>query len=1489
LLLLLLFVPLHAQKVVTGNPGTFTAELRVLAEDLPLKEKQKEAEQRISDFELWWQQAPLDDSAGREAVMLVQRMWDRKLRLDPVILTYLDALEAFPFHILSTEEFRIWLSFSSDLLQGRKARNYTAFLDATAAFFNDFSIYQSRSLQWQLQDARDLRLEYDSTLILFVAGTDLKGRVKGDSTLIATTSGRWDIMNSRWIGEGGKLSWERVGLDPDMVYANLPSYALDLRSTSFIIDSAVFTHREYLERPLLGRLEEKLMMQADSATASYPRFSSYLAEMVLRDIFPGIDYSGGFSMEGKRVLGRAVGDRKAVLDFRRGGKLFIRLRAAAFAIHPDRISSQRASVAIYHEEDSIFHPGLRMRYLHADRELSLLRPDDGLGQSPYMDTWHGLDMYFEAMYWRMDGETINLQDIRGLSSEGRAFFESMDYYSRERYELLQGIDDYNPLDLINNYCKRNFTEEFYLEDYVNFIRRPPDQVKAVLLDMANRGFINYDLDNDRIRVKDRLFKYLRARAGRSDYDVMQLRSTISALPNATLSLANFDLKIRGVPAVFLSDSQQVIIYPTEQELVMQKNRSFRFNGKVQAGNFQFHTRESNFDYEKFRINMPVIDRMVFRVQSFQPDANGFYTLEPVQTVLSDLSGEIQIDMPHNKSGKDSNPEYPIFKAGSEAYAYYDDKRIHGGVYTRDRFNYRIRPFTIDSLDNLSTAGLEFDGYLNSGGIFPDLEVPLKVRPDYSLGFVTETPASGYPAYGGKGTYYNTIDLSNQGLRGTGSIEYLASLSESRDILFYLDSTRAGVDRFSLKEQRAGVQFPQVSGEALDMLWIPYQDVMHLRSTTVPALMYAGEARLKGRLALRPEGLSGAGELDFEDALMSSNHYSFLHHEFNADTSDFSLKSFDLSELAFVVKDYRAHVDLEKRKGEFRSNGGVARVEFLLNDYITFMDECTWLMDEAKISLRNTTAMAQDYGNLDPRQMVDARIIGSEFISVHPAQDSLRFFAGQGVFDLKEGVIRAEGVQFIRVADAAIFPHEKKVAIYRKAEMGTLENARVLADVKTKYHLLDEATVNVHSRNSYGGKAFYPYKDESGTLTRLPLHTIGAKDGISFAEADVSDSARVYLSPAFAYQGKARMDAPERFLNFDGAFRIAHDCDTLPRPWVKFEGRVNPDTVIIPLATPVRDISNRELEVGVMYSNGMQGHYAAFLQRKAVYSDESVVVSGGAIMYDKASQEYRIASVERLKDAEAHGSYLSLSRKDCSVLGTGPVYIGAEFGQVGAAGYGEVHHLMVPDSTWMRVSLSLNFFFSAKALETMANDLDGANLEAADFTEGFYPASLKELLGADKAEEVIAEISMYGSLQKVPEAMKQTLVLSDVTLAWNEEARAWVSQGDLGLASVAGKSLLRKIPGKLVVERKRSGDVLTLYLEAGSKDWYLFSYSRSLMQALAADNEFNTIIREEKPDDRTQDVKKGEQSYRYIISTERKRRDFIRKFMDLQPGTEGGED
>ena len=85
------------------------------------------------------------------------------------------------------------------------------------------------------------------------------------------------------------------------------------------------------------------------------------------------------------------------------------------------------------------------------------------------------------------------------------------------------------------------------------------------------------------------------------------------------------------------------------------------------------------------------------------------------------------------------------------------------------------------------------GVLTSGGIFPDIVEPLRVQKDYYLGFRTETPDGGLPAYGGKGHYTKKLKLDHSGLRGSGELTYLASRAKSKDFLFLPDSTVALTD------------------------------------------------------------------------------------------------------------------------------------------------------------------------------------------------------------------------------------------------------------------------------------------------------------------------------------------------------------------------------------------------------------------------------------------------------------------------------------------------------------------------------------------------------------------------------------------------------------------------------------------------------------------------------------------------------------------------
>jgi len=75
-------------------------------------------------------------------------------------------------------------------------------------------------------------------------------------------------------------------------------------------------------------------------------------------------------------------------------------RSKIFIIEPDRVNASKAAITIFHQDDSIYHSGVRLRYMHEKREVSLLRTEKGLMESPYFNTFHRIEIDSEAIYWR---------------------------------------------------------------------------------------------------------------------------------------------------------------------------------------------------------------------------------------------------------------------------------------------------------------------------------------------------------------------------------------------------------------------------------------------------------------------------------------------------------------------------------------------------------------------------------------------------------------------------------------------------------------------------------------------------------------------------------------------------------------------------------------------------------------------------------------------------------------------------------------------------------------------------------------------------------------------------------------------------------------------------------------------------------------------------------------------------------------------------------
>ena len=571
------------------------------------------------------------------------------------------------------------------------------------------------------------------------------------------------------------------------------------------------------------------------------------------------------------------------------------------------------------------------------------------------------------------------------------------------------------------------------------------------------------------------------------------------------------------------------------------------------------------------------------------------------------------------------------------------------------------------------------------------------------------------------------------------------------------------------------------------------------------------------------------------------------------------------------------VDFNERKGEFRSTGIGSTVEFPVNQYMCFMEAFDWWMDEQKITLINNLPL--EIGNLDTldyRELIDIDLSGSEFVSLHPEQDSLKFFSLRATYDIKENVIYAEDVKIIKVADAAVFPGEGNIVIRQEAKLDPILNSVIVADTLHKKHLIYNADVNILAKNNYMAKGNIDYTNEIGEVQQVYFTEISVDTSFrTYGLTNITDTVSFALSPYFDFRGLISMYADNKYLTFDGGYRVKQDCDPMPGSWVKFKSEINPKNIYLPVDDSLLDIRNKLISDAVVLSLS-QDIYPAFLMKKDRYNDHEIISAKGIIHYNKLAEEFRIGSLDRIAGKTNEGNYLVLSNKVCTLYGEGEIDPGMKYDVVDMRAFGNVIHYIIPDSTSLDIVLGINFFFSDDLLDMMSDELMLANLDGVSITGNKYLSAMYGMLGKEEADRVMSDLSLYGTIRRVPKELENTLFLSDVKLTWNQRMRSFVSYGPIGIGSIMDKQINKYVNGYIVMEKRRGGDVLNIYIEINDKQWYYFNYNNLIMQAISSDEIFNNKLSELDEKKRSLKLEDSKQSYQYIISTRRKKIDFISK-------------
>ncbi len=1410
-------------------------------------------------------------------------MLEKNLRVFPDFISYFDAIYNYSNSDMSSDNFIKWNKTLEKVIKKYNNKKVQNFLEVSNNLFLDGTIYvtsrsQKSATRWQvsLKDSFDIQFVKKIPIFTF-KNVDLRCFSKNDSSIIRNTSGQLFPFRSVWQGNGGKIDWQRARKNKNTYYAKVNSYNIGLKKSSYYIDSVLF-YSSYFDYPIMGKLTEKVLSVISYEKVVYPAFESYSKRLDIKNLNnnKNIEYNGGFTIRGSNLYGSGTIDNLSKLIISYNNKEVLVAESIGFIINDEEIISEKAKIKFSLDSDSIFHPASNLIFSTNSKTLTLSRGEDGIYAAPFFNSYHKLDMYVETLSWLVGDSSIKLSVPKGTKSIKTARFASLNFFDVNIYDNLNN-EMGNVLVSIKRFVEIYGSNIFTINDLAKYLVMTKNDLQFLLFDLTELGFINYDSQKKLITCSEKLFNYIKNRSGEKDYDVMIINSNSET--NAILNLNSLDLNIFGIDRVILSLKNKVWIKPGGRRLTLKKNRDINFDGLITAGKTQFYGFDFSFIYEDFKLNLPKCDSMFIWANYKESNRKG--KLVRLQSKIVSLECRIIIDDPSNKSGLDtSHHGYPTLYSNTKSYIYYDDLSIQNGLYKRDNFKFIVNPFIMDSLDNFTNHGIDLNGLLTTGGIFPDFENNLQIMPDYSLGFIRNTPVEGFNIYDQIASYDNEIRLSNEGLKGSGIIEFYTSTATSDDITFFPDSVVAIAQTYINKEQLNDPEIPAIKGKSCKVSYIPKDKLLYAYSIDTNFVFFDGElADLKGKIRLGYNGVLGSGVMRFGAGEVESFEYSYETDAILADTCEFRLVSqnSDINELSLKTQNLNGRVDFETRIGEFKSNSGESFVMFPENQYICYMDQFNWYMDSDELEMENSKQSQSDI-NID----TDLDLQTSNFFSINPDQDSLNFGSAKAKFDTKKKRITCNEIKFIKVADSRILPDSGKIIIRRKAKIDPLENAFILTNDVTKYYEIHDADVEINTRHDYIASGIYDFEDLNGTkqnifFSEVRPDTTDQTVGSGF----IKKSKDFKLSPNYSFYGDVNLVSTNPDLEFTGFTQIVHSCKNIPKQWIGFNANIDPLDILIPieLDTSAKNTNFNNIFSGMVFNNtDSLSLYSSFLSSKLNDNHSGIINSDGFLKYDSKRKEYQLSNSEKLIEYTLPGNYTSLNIENCRVKSDGIFDFAVDLDQISLSPAGEIKFNPKKWSTDFKTSTILDFHFSANALDQLAKSIiEFPQLRSLDYQNSYYEKALSEFTSKDESNEMISSLNINGKIKKFPEKLEVPIFFGDIRYKWNSSRNSYVSYGDIGIANINKKQVMKYVKGKIVISRKLTGNEITIYLQLDKDNYYYFNYKKGLLKTFSSSEEFNKTISDTKKDE-TKSKKKGKQDYQFVLGAAKDVAPFVATFM-----------
>ncbi|MES2619596.1 MAG: hypothetical protein V4615_02005, partial [Bacteroidota bacterium] len=667
----------------------------------------------------------------------------------------------------------------------------------------------------------------------------------------------------------------------------------------------------------------------------------------------------------------------------------------------------------------------------------------------------------------------------------------------------------------------------------------------------------------------------------------------------------------------------------------------------------------------------------------------------------------------------------------------------------------------------------------------------------------------------------------------------------------------------------------------DMIfWRPTSDSMliSMLNKDQPFSMYDdGFTTFKGSLLLTDKGLGGDGTLDWNEATLSSKNFSFRTMALSADTAALNIKTTG-DKVTFKTPNVSAKVDFETRIGDFVSNEKNIPTEFSYNKYTTAINQFKWLMDEKILDFRAPQGE------------------GEYFTSTKPDQKGLKFLGKRAIYYLVTSLLRIEQVPEIRVADASVVPDSGLVIIEEDAKMNQLRNAIIIADTIHKHHRIENAVVDIYSKNELKAIGDYHYdtKDIKQVISFSDISCKRDSEGKGkkekefyqlTAKANLDESKKFVIYPGVHFNGEANLLSVNPFMNFKGYVKIDLNHPKAATTDFFINQDVDPNTLSLQYDTTAKSSTGNHLSAGIHLnpSPDAPAMYTTLMSAKQEAKDISLFKSTG-IITQTATGEYLFGDSDKIKTSTAAGNVLRYDDKKGLVKADGKFNFGTNFGMIKTLTAGTADVKLDSNKYQFNLTFGIDMKMEDKMQERFDFYMIGDNADQPDvsYETEKQKQPIRDISDAKDDKKLLEEFDKTSAFIKRPKDLNHNLVFTDVNFVYDPDDISLRSVGKIGLAMSGKKVINKKLDGYIEYQYKGGTDVFTIYLETGTKGWFFFEYRPGQLGIVSSYDDINNGIAAVAPLKRKISGPNN-RFYMYTLGSTLNKEDFIQYMKDKAAG------